>query len=96
MTASAKCPHLEFSATVNVARIEDTGLKYAEVSIRCVHCGKPARFRGLPWGLSPDHPTAAVGDEEAVIPFLCEGDVYTPPATGPVGYSIQRLPGEPS
>ncbi len=93
MSATSVCPHLEFSATVNVARIEDTGMKYAEVSIRCTHCGKPARFRGLPWGLSPDHPTASVGDEEANLPFLCEGDAYNGKG---IGFAVKRPEGFPS
>lgn len=85
MSATVTCPHLRFSATVNVARIEDTGLKYAEMRIVCADCGKPARFRGLPWGLSPDHPTAGVGDEEVRLPFLCEGDQYNGKG---IGFSI--------
>ena len=92
MSGSATCPHLEFAAQVNVQRIEDTGMKFAEVSIRCTHCGKPARFRGLPWCLSNDHPTAAVGDEEARLPFLCEGDTYTGKG---IGFSVQKPEGFP-
>ena len=81
------CQHLEFRADVKVARIEDTGLKYAELRINCTQCGKPARFRGLPWGLSPDYPTAAVGDEEANLPFLLEGDRYNGKG---IGYRIVK------
>ena len=81
-----KCPHFNFAADVKVARIEDTGLKYAELTVRCSDCGKPAVFRGLPVGLSPDHPTASFGDEEVNLPFLCEGDDYNGQG---IGYSIE-------
>lgn len=86
MSGSSKCPHFNFQAQVNVARMEDTGLKYAEVTIRCVDCGKPAQFRGLPWGLSPNHPTAGVGNEEVNLPFLCEGDEYNGKG---IGFSVK-------
>lgn len=86
MSGSSKCPHFNFQANVNVARIEDTGLKYAHLTVRCTDCGKPAQFRGVPWGLSPDQPMAAVGDEEVRLPFLCEGDDYTGKG---IGFSIR-------
>jgi hypothetical protein len=88
VSGSAQCPHLEFDATVNVARIEDTGLKYAHLAILCRNCGKPAKFRGMKWGLSPDEPRAAVGDEQANLPFLCEGDAYNGKG---MSYSITRF-----
>lgn len=91
MSASSKCPHLEFKAQVNVQRMEDTGLKYAELTVECLHCGAPAVWRGLPMGLSPDQPTSSIDAKEAVLPFLCEGDVYTPIPGQPTGFSVKKV-----
>ncbi len=91
MSASAQCPHMQFQAAVNVARIEDTGMKVAEIQIRCSHCGMPAQFRGVPLGVSPDHPTASIDGEEVRLPFLCEGDVYTGKG---ISLSVQFIGGD--
>lgn len=45
------CDHPEFVAEVDVNRIEDKGRFSADVRIKCVACGKPMRFLGLPMGL---------------------------------------------
>lgn len=74
MSASTQCPHTTFQATVEVARLEDNTLKYAEVRIICIDCGKPAVFRGLDVGVNPDRPTCAFGDDEARLPFIVQGD----------------------
>jgi hypothetical protein len=52
------CPHLNFAAQVNVARITDdkTGnLLYftTEIRVECAECGLPFHFKGLPCGLNP-------------------------------------------
>lgn len=67
--SESKCPHLEFRCECNVQRIEDTGLKYADIRIICVNCDQPAKFRGLLMGLSPNHPTTDPGEEEVRLPF---------------------------
>jgi hypothetical protein len=87
MNASSKCPHFNFVAQVNVARIEDTGLKYAEITIRCTDCNKPAEFRGLPYGLSPDQPMASPDNREIRAPFLCEGDEYNGKG---IGFTVRQ------
>lgn len=89
MSGSSKCPHFNFQANVDVARIEDTGLKYAHITIRCADCGRPAEFRGLPCGISPDQPASSVGAEEARLPFLCGGDDYNGKG---IGFSIRMVP----
>jgi hypothetical protein len=76
MSATHICPHFNFAADVKVARIEDTGMKYADLTIVCTDCGKPAQFRGLSFGLTPHHPTVSVDRQEARLPFLCEGDAF--------------------
>lgn len=74
MSASTQCPHLEFEAQVNVARFENSTLKYADVTIICKNCGHPAVFRGLPVGVLPDQPTGSVGGQEARLPFTVDTD----------------------
>lgn len=69
-----QCPHFNFEAQVKVARLEDTTLKYAEVTIICTDCGKPAVFRGLQVGLTPAFPTGDVLAQEARLPFVVDGD----------------------
>lgn len=76
MSATTKCPHFSFAANVQVARVEDTGLKYAHLTIVCTDCGKPAIFRGLPFGMSPDVPMASPDSLEARLPFECEPCEY--------------------
>ena len=41
------CKHMNFEASVNVARIEDKGRFMAEIHIRCKDCGTPFQFMGL-------------------------------------------------
>lgn len=59
------CEHLEFEATVNVARLEDIGRFSADVRISCVKCGKPMRFLGLPMGLDRNGAAVSVDGTEA-------------------------------
>ena len=45
------CKHEDFSASVDVNRLEDTGRFSADVRINCANCGIAMRFLGLPVGL---------------------------------------------
>lgn len=74
----SQCQHMSFKAKVDVIRIEDTGMKYAELTIKCVDCGSPAQFRGLQYGSTPAAPTVSPDCQEVRLPFLCEGDAYIP------------------
>lgn len=56
MTNPKTCKHEQFFAQVNVARIEDTGGFYADVTVKCVECDTPFHFVGVPGGLSPREP----------------------------------------
>lgn len=62
------CPHDQFEAAVEVARLttsdtDPTVVAYrAEVRIRCAACGDQFRFTGLPAGLTPAHPTCSVDE----------------------------------
>lgn len=90
MSASSKCPHLSFNANVNVIRLEDTGLKYAELTVRCIHCDAPAVFRGMPIGLSPAQPMMQPDGQEVRLPFICDGDPEPKPSAGFTIRSIQQ------
>lgn len=70
------CDHFEFRAVVNVARIEGSALKYADITVSCAACGAPALFRGMSFGLSPDAACKSIDAKEARLPFVCEGDAY--------------------
>ena len=89
MSASSQCPHLEFDAKVTVARLEDSTLKYAEVTIVCLNCGKPAVFRGQ-IGVQPDRATRSADGQEARLPFVIDTDSEP---TGNIGFTINI--GEP-
>lgn len=80
MKDSNTCEHHEFSAQVNVARIEDKGGFYADVTINCIECGTPFRFLGVKGGLSPNEPRCD--------PFALE--LRAPIMPGPLATPIQH------
>lgn len=49
-------------------------IHYLEVKARCKICDRQMVFRGLPLGLSPQHPTGDLGGYEVRLPFLADGD----------------------
>ena len=70
----SSCAHMQFMADVRVGRLteadEGTVKGFtADVRIRCVDCGTPFTFRGLPMGSSPDRPTVSADGEEARMPI---------------------------
>lgn len=83
--SEGQCPHLEFSFHIRVARIADTNIKYAEVTGHCVNCNGIARFRGMNFGCTPEHPTMAIDGSEANLPFMVGEEEYDGKAIGFVG-----------
>jgi hypothetical protein len=69
MIDAKDCTHPEFHANVAVARIEDVGKFVAEIRVRCVRCGEPFRFVGVPAGLSYDHPMVSIDGLELNAPI---------------------------
>ncbi len=63
------CNHPDFHSTVNVIRIEDTLSYSAEIRIRCIACGIPFRFTGLPGGISMTKPTVSIFANEVDLPI---------------------------
>lgn len=88
MSATARCPHFNFSANVKVARIEDTNIKYADITIICTDCGQPAVFRGMPFGSTPHHPTMRIDGQEVTLPFMVGDEEYDGKAIGFVGRRV--------
>lgn len=71
------CKHLDFEARVNVTRLVEkegdenpTGYM-AEVKIKCVLCGLPFEFVGMPVGVDfiNKTPMVSFGNEEARLPI---------------------------
>ncbi len=71
------CEHENFSASVRVNRLSlrdggpITGFN-CEIQICCAECGMKMRFRGLPFGSSPHHPTLSVDATELRAPLEAE------------------------
>ena len=86
MSGSAQCPHADLHFHLNNARFGDTNIHYLEIKASCVTCGADMVFRGLPVGMSPEHPTASLDGKEIVLPFLGNGEDLT---GRPIGYSIE-------
>lgn len=63
------CRHEEFYTAVKVARILDVGKFVAEISIKCVECGEPFRFVGVPAGLAYDRPHCSIDGLELHAPI---------------------------
>jgi hypothetical protein len=77
------CDHPDFVARVDVNRLSDTEdgpiVGYsADVTIRCTACDEPFVFIGVPFGVSPTHPTVAIGGKELRCPVR--------PASAPDGW----------
>lgn len=82
------CKHMNFDATVRVARIEDVGRFVAEVKIHCTECGTPFQFLGIEPGFNYEHPTVRLDGLEADLP-ICPQGVQPTPLQGLQGYSIK-------
>lgn len=64
-----ECDHKEFTARVDVSRIEDSPVWYADLKLNCSVCGKEMQFIGFPFGMSPGEPTINLTGTEARLPF---------------------------
>lgn len=72
------CQHLNFDASVAVARIEDVGRFRAEVSIKCRDCGVPFLFQGLQPGYSAGGAHVSMDGLRADLPIAPEGAAPNP------------------
>lgn len=83
------CAHKDFSAWVNVFRLEDTGRFSADIRIKCSECDEPFRFLGVPGGLSPYEPRVSIDGLELRAPIEPQG---TPTLLSHVSFVIPPLP----
>lgn len=82
------CPHMNFDATVNVARIEDKGRFMAELRIKCKDCGTQFQFMGLRPGLNFDGATVSLDGLELNVGIHPEGQRPNP-LQQLLGYAIK-------
>ena len=71
--APTPCAHENFSASVAVSRLVDTGRFIADVTIKCDQCGQPFQFIGLNPGVSTRDPMVSPDGLEARLPICPEG-----------------------
>lgn len=57
MSGEGICKHGQTQALMSVHYMMDTGLFMAEITIKCVDCGMPFQFMGLPAGISVSKPS---------------------------------------
>ena len=97
MASEPKCKHEEFDAAVVVNRLEDSGRFMADVKIKCVQCGVPMVFLGLPRGFDMNsaatdlHGTelrAAIHPFGETVPELALGYQVRGPIEGGSGWRV--------
>lgn len=81
------CKHMNFSAQVNVARLEDTGRFMAEITIRCSECDRPFQFLGLEPGIDTDGARVSIDGLEANIAISPQG--VRPSPLGRLAFNIR-------
>lgn len=91
MTAAA-CPHEDFWADVAVQRLTEVEggpvtAFYAEIKVKCVQCGEPFCFRGVPLGLSQLAPTMSFDGTELSAPIHPMSDPTI--GIGTLGFSVR-------
>ena len=84
------CEHLNFTANVDVNRLVDSGRFQADVRIRCVDCGVPMRFIGLPAGLDLNGAAVSVDGTEGRFAIAPKGEVITVMEDAPLGFTVRK------
>jgi hypothetical protein len=90
-----KCEHKNFAADVDVNRLEkgEGGPVYrfqADVRIKCVDCGTPFRFIGLPAGLDLNGASVSANGEEGRFAIAPKGEVLSVIEGAPVGFTVRK------
>lgn len=85
------CKHMNFSANVAVARLEDSGRFMAHIAVACSECGQPFQFLGLAPGLDLDGATVGIDGLEARIAIAPRG--ARPSPLQRMAYGIKRFDG---
>ncbi len=86
-----KCEHQSFECNCAVNRIEDTGRFNMDVTVKCVDCGVPFRFIGLPTGLDMNGAAVSVDGTEGRFAIAPKGQVVTPlDSSETQGFTVRR------
>lgn len=87
----SKCKHEIFDCECTVNRIEDTGRFNMDVRVKCIQCGTPFRFIGLPAGLDMNGAATSVDATEGRFAIAPNGEVISELEGGDVGFSVRRI-----
>lgn len=87
---SAQCPHSDLAFELRHVMMENSNVHYVEMSAACKVCGVPMQFRGMPFGVTPEHPTMAMDGSEVTLPLLGKGEEPRGNLTGMVGHPLGR------
>ena len=71
---SGQCPHPDVHINLNHQMMGDSNVHYLEITAHCNVCNAQMAFRGLPFGVSPNHPTMAIDGSEVILPFTGVGE----------------------
>jgi hypothetical protein len=83
------CRHEQFDCECAVNRVEDIGRFTVDVRVKCVQCGTPFVFLGLPLGMDYNSATVSFDGTEARMGIAPKG-VPVPPISGVEGFTIRR------
>lgn len=89
------CEHESFEANVNVARIpsvEGGPIErwMADVTVKCVQCGTPFRFIGLPAGVDLNSPMVSIDGTEGRFPIHPKGQSLSELEGTPIGFTVRK------
>ena len=85
-----ECQHESFECDVTVNRIEDVRRFMADVRVKCVQCGIPFRFIGLPAGMDYNSPCVSVDGCEGRFPIHPKGDSLSELEGTPIGFTVRK------
>jgi hypothetical protein len=90
-----ECKHENFSVEADVQGItpKDGEPAYrwqADIRIRCITCGLPFRFIGLPAGVDLNGACTSVNAEEGRFAIAPRGHILSVIEGAPVGFSVKR------
>jgi len=68
--AEGICAHKNIRTEADICYLEDIGEWAADIKIKCIDCGEPFHFKGLPMGCSLITPCVSVDATELRIPIM--------------------------
>lgn len=85
------CKHEDFGCECEVNRIEDTGRFTLDVRVKCIQCGLPFRFIGLPAGLDLNGAATSADATEGRFAIAPKGEVVSVLEADNCGFSIRKV-----